>query len=253
MVTILPVADGRLTGRLRANHPLNLYNPEENMHEKVNKIKGLVMVVMLIGAAVIWNYGQQNATAQQRPAPTPQNIAVQPIGEEQVSEAELRTLRTNPKILEAAGMLAAQGEELDFGKAKALKYAPPAPNERVASRPRVIIIIIIIKPNARLAAGQKPEFGKLVYEKGVDGKELVYFDEPTGSKPAAQNDADNAKLGFGCGAWSAWAETSRDCRTTFWTCMLQNQQGSFISYRRERKCRRGVQVQTRTVRLRCGC
>ncbi|MBP6824073.1 MAG: hypothetical protein KA368_21175 [Acidobacteria bacterium] len=223
------------------------------MHGKTNKIKGIIMAAMLIGAAVIWNYGHQNATAQQRPAPAPQNIAVQPIAEEQVSEAELRTIRKNPKILEATEMLAAQGEELDFGKTKALKYPQPAPNEKVASRPRVIIIIIIIKPNARLAAGQKPEFGKLVYEKGTDGKELVYFDEPTGSKPVAQNDADNAKLGFGCGAWSAWSETGRDCRNTFFTCMLQNQQGSFVSYRRERQCKRGVQVQTRTVRLRCGC
>lgn len=211
------------------------------------------MAAMLIGAAVIWNYGQQNATAQQRPAPTPKNIAVQPIGEEQVSEAELRTLRTNPKILESVEILAAQGEELDFGKAKALKYAPPAPNERAASRPRVIIIIIIIKPNARLAAGQKPEFAKLIYEKGVDGKELVYFDEPTGSKPVMQNDADNAKLGLRCGAWSGWSETSRDCRSTFLTCMLQNQQAIFISHRRERQCRRGTQVQTKTVRMRCGC
>lgn len=211
------------------------------------------MIAMLIGAAVIWNHGQQHATAQQRPAPTQPSISVKPIGEEQVPEAELRTLRANPKILEAAEILAAQGEELDFGKAKALKYAPPAPNERVASRPRVIIIIIIIKPNARLAAGQKPEFGKLIYEKGTDGKELVYFDEPTGSKPVMQNDTDNAKLGLGCGAWTPWSETGRDCRSTFLTCMLQNQQAIFISFRRERQCRKGTQVQTKTVRLRCGC
>ena len=223
------------------------------MHGKANKVKGFITAALLIGAAAIWNYGQPDATAQQRPTPTPQNIGVQPIGEEQVSETELRTLRANPKILEVVEILAAQGEELDFGKAKALKYAPPAPNERVASRPRVIIIIIIIKPNARRAAGQKPEFGKLVYEKGTDGKELIYFDEPTGSKPVIQNDADNAKLGLGCGAWSPWVETSRDCRSTFWTCMLQNQQAIFISFRRDRQCKKGTQVQTKTVRLRCGC
>lgn len=227
------------------------------MNGKANKVKGFVLLAMLFGAAVIWNYGQQKATAQQRPVPTPQTIGVQPIvkpiGEEQLSEAQIRVLRSNPKIIEAAEMLAAQGEELDFGKAKASKFPPPAPNERAAARPRVIVIIIVIKDAARMRAGQKPEYGKLIYEVGVDGKELVYFDEPTGSKPVMQNDADNAKLGLGCGAWSPWAETSRNCRSTFWTCMLQNQQAIFISFRRERQCRKGTQVQTKTVRLRCGC
>lgn len=256
------------------------------MHGKANKIKGIIMAVMLIGAAVIWNYGQQQATAQQRPAPTQQNIAVQPIGDEPVSAEQLRSLQANPKIREAAEMLAAQGEDLDFPKAKAARWPPPTKANTSANAnearwpppttnkntntnanearwppptkanevaaPRPVVIIIPIKASARSAAGQKPEYGKLIYEKGVDGKELVYFDEPTGSRPAAQDNSENARL-LGCGAWSNWNETGRDCRATFWTCMVQNQRAIFISYRRERQCRNRTQVQTKTVRMRCDC
>ncbi|MFN0110019.1 MAG: hypothetical protein ACKVZH_14285 [Blastocatellia bacterium] len=218
-------------------------------------IKGFLIVAMTASAITIWSYTHYSAAAyQQRPAQPPQTaspsqgLSVQPLGEEALPEAQRRALSANPKITEAAELLAAQGEELDFSKARTIKQPPPAPNER---RRIIIIIIIDIKTNARVAASRKPEYAKLVYQKTDDGQELVYFDEPTGSKPAAQDSAENARLG--CGPWSGWQETGRNCRTLTFRCPLNNQQAWFVSYRRERSCPRRTQVQTKTVKLRCGC
>lgn len=217
------------------------------MHGKIRRVQILIAAIFALCAIVSLNYAQQTPPAQTRQSPQPaQGVVLESIGEERVAEAQLRTTRSNPKIVEAIGIITARGEEPDYAKARNLKFQQTAPNER-----RIAPTVIVIPIKAR--AGQQAEYAKLVYEKGIDGKEIVYFDEPTGHMPAPQGDPSTAKIGFGCGSWSLWVDSGSECRNTYLACLLNNQKAFFVTYHRERQCRNGLQTQTKTVRLRCDC
>jgi len=170
------------------------------------------------------------------------------VDEPDVSQAQrssltgslLASVQRNPKFIAALKVLDEQGEMVDL-KAGIVLTTPQSADARE-------IVFLVINKQTR-----KPgEYGKLVYEELRGQEPIVFFEERNPAKPTPQG-TQNQPLGlFGCGSWGPWNITGTKCDNRFF-CFAKNQKGTFQTLQRSRQCKKGTQVDNKTVFLYCGC
>lgn len=183
---------------------------------------------------------QETRTAAPRQAEAAPAADEAPLGREQ-----LRRVAADPQFKAALDVLAAQNETVNLseGRLAASRRAPGAGE---------VVFRVTVRGTDRPG-----EYGKLVYMEQRGGRPLVFFDEErTGPPPAEASVAAAppapAAKGICLKPWGAWQTTSTFCDFRY-LCVFRNQKGMFRTETRTMQCPKGVQTQTRTCAISCGC
>lgn len=180
-----------------------------------------------------------------RPQPTPTQDATIAVDTARTTASDLTRVTTGSPYKAALEVMADNGERVDLSSARTL-LSRETPGQRE-------IVFNIVG-----SGDQPPEFSRLVYLERPGESPLVYFDGPTvtervGSATPPKTESETAKLA-GClfKPWGPWQVLRTFCGYRYW-CFFKKQQAIFLEETRKRQCPNGVQVQTRTVLVHCGC
>lgn len=203
----------------------------------------LALVVLLAGGAHV-PAQQETQTAAPRQAEAAAAVAEAPVGREL-----LRRVTADPQFKAALAVIAEQNETVNLSEGRLVT------SRRTPGAGEVVFRVTV------RGTSEPGEYGKLVYMEQRGGRPLVFFDEERagerGGAPAAASAAPAsppapAAMSICLKPWGAWKTTNTYCGFRY-LCVFKNQKGMFRTETRSRQCPKGVQTQTRTCAISCGC
>lgn len=201
------------------------------------KLAGAIVAVAAAFAAGLYGGAALPAAAA---GPT----AASRVIEAPVPQAVLSAITGAEAFRAATEVLEADGYRVDLGSATMLSVAgQPGYEVRVTATAcrGCRLKFLLVKPSF-VSAAEPP---------------IVYFVEPEPERkvPGPQGAKGAEALGwFGCGSWSSWQMVgSTYCGTSIVCPFSAGFQATFADFTRSRQCRNGIQVQTKKVRIHCGC